>query len=332
MNSDLGASGRLAREACAEFPNASSRALARMLRKNHPRVYVSEDTARAAIRYARGERPSHGGATTLRPVARVPLPVIPESFGKKRGEFPVSGPASILVLCDAHIPYHDKRAIEAAVKTGKRRGVTGLYLNGDWADFYRVSRFERDPEARRLPEEIDAVKDSLAYLRDQFPKARIWYRKGNHEHRYDAYLRACAPELLGLDGLGLDKILRLDDFGITSIDEYTPVLFGHYLYGIHGNEYGSGTGSPVNPARGLLLKTKQCSFCGHFHRTSEQPERTLAQKQLAAWSVGCLCDLHPEYASQNQWNHGHAVLELDRAGGFCFLNMRSEGGKVYGDA
>ena len=330
--SDITASGRLARQACAAFPRAGSLTLGRMLHADHPLVFASYDTARRAVRYARGECASGGGCKTPHPVARIPLAVIPESFSKKRSDFMIDGPARILVMCDAHIPYHDKGAVEAAVKTGKRRAVTGVYLGGDWADFYRVSQFERDPEARRLPDEINAVRDSLAYLRDQFPKARIWYRKGNHERRYDSYLRISAPELLGLDCMGLDGVLGLSDMGITYIDEYTPIKFGKHLYGLHGNEYGGGAGSPVNPARGLLLKTKQCSFCGHWHRTSEQPDRTLAQTQLAAWSVGCLCDLHPEYASQNQWNHGHAILTIDRAGGFCFLNLRSEGGKVYGDA
>jgi hypothetical protein len=46
------------------------------------------------------------------------------------------------------------------------------------------------------------------------------------------------------------------------------------------------------------------------------------------WSQGCLCDLHPEYARTNKWNHGFAVIETAANREFEVLNYRVQDGKV----
>lgn len=326
-NGTTEASGRLARQACQKFPAASTSALSRILRRDHPKVYPNFNAARCAVRYVRGEK---DGATGYKHPQVVPRQVaMPKSASKHRAPKIITDPLRSLLLCDAHIPYHDAKAIEAAIGTGLEYNVGCVVLGGDWGDFYRCSHYERDPETRRLKDELQDNRDSLVYLRQKFPKARIIYRKGNHEHRLTAYMRYHCEELLGIAEFEIPALLDLDAMGIECVDEYTPIRFGEYLHFIHGNEYGGGAGSPVNPARGLALKTKACSMCGHFHRSSEHTERSIAKHQLSTWSVGCLCDLHPDYASQNQWNHGHAIIELDVKGGFKVHNFRSQDGKVY---
>ena len=85
--------------------------------------------------------------------------------------------------------------------------------------------------------------------------------------------------------------------------------------------------SPVNPARGLFLKGYECAIESHYHRTSEHTEPTLLDKVITTWSLGCLCDLHPDYAPLNKWNHGFGLLYIDDKG-WKFVNKRIVQGEV----
>jgi hypothetical protein len=49
-------------------------------------------------------------------------------------------------------------------------------------------------------------------------------------------------------------------------------------------------------------------MCFHFHQTSEHTEPTISGEIITCWSVGCLCNLHPEYMPLNKWNHGFAEI------------------------
>jgi hypothetical protein len=40
------------------------------------------------------------------------------------------------------------------------------------------------------------------------------------------------------------------------------------------------------------------------------------------WSTGCLCDLTPQYARVNRWNHGMAFVEVANDGSFNVSNFR----------
>ena len=53
-----------------------------------------------------------------------------------------------------------------------------------------------------------------------------------------------------------------------------------------------------------------CTIAGHRHQTSEHAFKTADNKHIHCWSLGCLCDMQPEYAVLNKWNHGFATIEL----------------------
>ena len=79
----------------------------------------------------------------------------------------------------------------------------------------------------------------------------------------------------------------------------------------------------LNPARGLFLKTKSWAMCGHSHTTSEHTERDIRGTILTTWSVGCLCDLSPDYhAFGNNWNWGVSIVETQANGDFQVDNRR----------
>jgi hypothetical protein len=98
---------------------------------------------------------------------------------------------------------------------------------------------------------------------------------------------------------------------------------------LHGHEWVKGLVNPVNPARGAFLRTIDCTLVGHGHRTSQHTETSTTGRQITCYSLGCLCQLHPDYAVLNRWNHGFGVLDTTQAGEWRFVNYRILGGKVY---
>jgi len=242
--------------------------------------------------------------------------------------YKVYGPANVLVFSDVHIPYADARAVRTMFGWVKGQRISHVLLNGDIADFYGVSRWETNPLERNFPEEIRKVRKFLASVREKFPKAKIIYKLGNHEERYQKFLWQKAPEFLGLDDVSLPRLLRCDDLDITTIQDKRPILLGRLLTAVHGHEYVFQISNPVNAARGLFLRAKSHVIGGHFHQSSQHTERAITQKVIGAWSVGCLCDLHPEYRPLNNWNHGFAMVQITKTGGFTVQNYTIIDGKV----
>ena len=78
-----------------------------------------------------------------------------------------------LVISDIHIPYHDDEALEVALKAGEKAKVDTVVLLGDVLDFYRISRFSKDPRRKSVTLEMEEGRAFLEQLRKRFPKARI---------------------------------------------------------------------------------------------------------------------------------------------------------------
>lgn len=228
----------------------------------------------------------------------------------------------IIVGADAHIPYHDSATIELFINRAVSIGAKTILLNGDWLDCYQLSRFQRDPRMRRIEEEMGTAHQIFSAIRSACPDARIIYKYGNHEERYDSYLMRQAPDLAGLKSSKLENQaeLGLAELKIEVVDNRRVVKADH-LYIIHGHEYGSGVSSPVNPARGLYLKTKKSAMCGHYHQSSEHTETAINGDVATCWSGGCLCGLHPQYMPLNKWNHGFTEIQYED-GFFTVRNRR----------
>jgi hypothetical protein len=155
----------------------------------------------------------------------------------------------------------------------------------------------------------------------------IW-KLGNHEDRIEKYLMAQAPALVGVKALQTSSLFELTGKEIDIVKANNPIRH-RALTLIHGNEYGATFTPPVNAARGLFLKANACVVGAHRHTTSEHTETTLRGEVITCWAIGCGCDLHPEYAPLNKWNHGHGYLETTAKGEFWkFHNKRIVKGVV----
>tara|TARA_Y100000114_G_scaffold124573_1_gene120411 strand:- start:47 stop:826 length:780 start_codon:yes stop_codon:yes gene_type:complete len=244
-----------------------------------------------------------------------------------RAPLQINGPRRVLFLSDIHIPFHDNKAIAAAIDFGLKERVTDVWLNGDILDFYSLSSFEKDPRERRFVDELEMAKSFVDAVATAFPDANIWAKMGNHENRFDRYLAARAPELLGVPSFSLDRVLSDAGLSVNYVEDWRIARFGK-LFVVHGHEVGRGSGGQ-HPARWLHLRTQHSSVCGHFHRTSEFTTKDINGKISTSWSVGCLCDLSPDYLQHNQWNHGFGFVEIRKSGSFSFQNMRIVDGVVY---
>lgn len=231
------------------------------------------------------------------------------------------------LICDVHVPYHNLEALTIAIKELKQSKIEGLVINGDLIDFYAISSFLKDPRKRNLGDEVIRTRQFFEALRNVFPNIPIIYKGGNHEARYDRFIIEKMPDFLALNEFDLPSVLRLSDQDITYVHDTRIILMGK-LHVVHGHEIGKSFAPPVNVARGLYLKTKVNTICGHHHQTSEHAEKSLDDKVVGCWSVGCLAELKPDYARINKYNHGFAEIELDNNGDFEVRNRKIINGKA----
>jgi predicted phosphodiesterase len=314
--------GDLAKQYLRRYSTTSTLQIARILSKEHPLIFGDIEQARQVVRYYRGAQGKENrqylkDTEFIRPIEQA-LQDKYNPYGLPPAETddwsPVSLPFSKgrgLVLADLHIPYHDIEAITATFDWAKNSGYTDFVLfDGDISDCYQLSRFEKDPRKRAFKSELDDFKSLLDATSKVFPKAQIILKYGNHDNSLEFYLRRRAPELLGLETYIMDDYIGLKARGIFTVPHDVPIKVGK-LNILHGHELQS-LSTAVNPSRGAYLKALECVLIAHSHRTSQHAEMSMSGRLDTAWSIGCLCQLHPEYARLNKWNHGCAGLEVDK--------------------
>ena len=320
-------------EVLKDFPEAGSLTLAKILHRDHPDLWLDVEQARTWVRYKKGlkgessrEKESEYHRTPREPGD--PFGKLPKSLVALDESAPYKLSCNrCLVLADVHIPYHDDTALRVALKHAQKEGIDAIVLLGDLMDCYAVSSYVTDPRQRNMAGEIRATKEFLRTLRNVWPDAKIVYKAGNHEERWERYLFCRAPDVIGISDFEIDQVLALDDLGITWLDRMRHVRIDH-LNLVHGHEFGQSAYSPVNAARGLFLRSTAIAMCGHWHQTSQHSETTMDDNSIACWSIGTLGDLHPRYKRYNaRWNHGFAIVEVD--GGFRVKNHRIVKGVVY---
>jgi predicted phosphodiesterase len=318
------------RKLIEKFPKHGALTIAKAAYKERPEWFTSVETARDAVRSILG---SHGGTNTvyakeLRRDKRSPGQKVEMPQSKAKPWLPFDLQASkVAIFSDVHVPYHRADAVDACITKFEKFKPDCILLNGDIADCFSISRWEKDPRARNFKEEVQCVVQFLSFIRSKFPKARIVYKLGNHEERWYSYLFLKAPELVGLEFTDFASLVHASDYGIEVIDQQRIVNLGK-LPVLHGHELPKGLTNPVNPARGAFLRTIDCVLIGHHHRTSEHTEQSMGGRMITTWSTGCLCDLTPEYARLNRWNHGAAHVEISNGGDFHVTNFRIREGQL----
>ena len=320
---------------CREYikkypPNTPNAKLARIILKENPLMFDNVEYIRVQIRKILGKSGNSFVAKQDKIYKDMPNKVtnpykLPASDETEFKPFVIKA-SKVLVLSDIHIPYHSISALTAVFDYTKKMKIDAILLNGDILDFFGLSRYCKDPKKRNFADELKAFEDFMNILNDIY-KCKVYLKIGNHEERYNHFLWQKAGEISNVEEFQLEEIIKKRAKNVTIIGEKRIIKLGH-LNVLHGHEFAGGVFSPVNIARGLFLKAKVSAMQGHNHQTSEHSESNLEGKLTTTFSLGCLCELNPEYMPINKWNHGFAIVDIDAKGNFEVQNKRILKGKV----
>jgi|ETNvirnome_6_100_1030635.scaffolds.fasta_scaffold01475_10 predicted phosphodiesterase len=323
-------------DALKRFPDAPSLTLAKKIYKENKNIFKDVDSVRSIVRRFRGQKGANQRKASpdkqhfktrgkFNPFDKLPKGIKCMSEAKY---YTIKGKKT-LILSDAHIPYHEKEPLQIALEYGRDAEVDTILLNGDFWDCYMLSTFTKDIRKRSVAKELKTVHEILDIIIDNFPNAKIIYKLGNHEDRWENFLKVKAPELLDLKISSYDEILGTEYRNIDIARKGTIMRIGA-LNIVHGHEFGRSVFSPVNAARGVFLRGHECCLLGHYHQSSNHTESSMNDNVVSCWSVGCLCDLRPEYKPINiKWQHGFAIVESLGGKEFAVSNKKIIKGKVY---
>lgn len=329
----LKASNKIVREMCKKHPDAPSRTIARLLHEKYPHEWESVEAARNDVRRVRGNNGPQARRVTqdkslYRPNGEHCTIHVPDGLKQTKDPKHFHDAGKWLIIGDLHIPYHDARAVREAVTYGLDHGCKHLLINGDYYDFYQLSEYDRDPSKRDPEREMKVGRPILQQLAEKFTGRKV-FKVGNHEDRYERYLAKRAGAVLGIKAFRLDRVLGLKKLGFEYVASKQFYKIGK-LSGFHGHELPKGLTNPVNIGRGVFMRVDESAFVNHWHRTSTHIETSgLKTRTITCYSLGCLCDLFPEYAPVNKWNHGFAVLDVAEEGTWNMMNRTIVNGTVY---
>ena len=173
--------GEICAAALKKFPKTPILTLAKKVYEENSLHFTGVEHARDILRYYTGlkgkkNRKKVANKETLRDAAYTynPFDDIPESFEEIREPYILStSTKKILVLSDIHFPYHNVKALRAAIAYGIKEGVDCIILNGDILDFYGLSDFSKDPSKPKFREEIKLGPSYMSSHLGLCPSARL---------------------------------------------------------------------------------------------------------------------------------------------------------------
>lgn len=292
------------------YPNTANLTLAKKIYSEHPDKFKSIEDIRTSIRYYRGSRGDNERKKAKHYI---------DYFEKLKTELPKGETEKIepyflpkdrkkvLIISDIHLPYHDDKALFGAIQFGLENKVDTIYINGDLLDMATISKHDNLVSKTSVKYEIDCAKIFLKGLRENFPNALIIYKYGNHDLRFDKWIRLKAPELLDIEHIMLSEILGLRELDIIQLDSAQWCYMWEYVV-LHGHELPIKSGG-INPARSTRLKLNRPAIIGHFHRMNRDIATIMGKEQYSVYSNGCLCDLSPNYMPINDWNHSCILVD-----------------------
>ena len=327
----------ICREYRKKFPDLPTKTLSRKIynENNNHLVFTDSESIRTMLRHIEGKtgdknRKTMKDKTFFKEEPRPMNPYkLPESDAVKTDKF-ILPEGKMGIISDIHVPFHDVEALTLVIDYLKAQNITSLLLNGDLFDFYGASRFLKDPRKRRIHEEIEIGCELLRVLKREL-NCEIFFKVGNHDERLEHYLWQKVieiPQLMDLQeikDLTLEKILRKRlDFDFIDSKQFMSFCG---LTIAHGHEARQ-MFVPVNPARGAFTKFKASILISHHHQTSSHAEKTVNDELIVTHSIGCLCELKPDYVPMNNYSHGFAVV--NGAGTeYHVQNLRIIKGKIY---
>ena len=197
----------------------------------------------------------------------------------------------------------------------------GVLLNGDNLDAVSISRHAKIPGwTPDLQVELDFHHEIYRQVRTVHD-GDLYDTGGNHDlvDRLAAYLTHTAKELAGLRSLRVDKLLGLDDFGVSlfhggsivSPEGTEDAKHGFMMFGFYRVHHGVKTGKV--PAADELKAAGRSGQSGHVHRASLAFGTTERDEALSWMSTPCACRHEAARAYMKGctgWQRGFGYTEL----------------------
>lgn len=222
----------------------------------------------------------------------------------------------VLFVPDTHAPYHDERAWQLMLKAARALEPEIIVHLGDLADFYRISRFSKDP-SRQLDfaGEVAVCKDKLDELGTLGPDRKVFIA-GNHEARLHSYLCDKAPELFGF--ISLEHLFGLEQRGWEYVPYKDDIKIG-CVYVTHDVGY-----SGKYAARRSLETYQHSVVTAHTHRLDYVVEGDSTGERAVSAAFGWLGDVEQvDYMHRRravkEWALAFGVGWLERKTGHMFL-------------
>lgn len=216
----------------------------------------------------------------------------------------------IACLPDCHVPFHDKRGLELAIRVIKHFKPDVLVHIGDLVDFYSISAHRKDPaKSRSFLDELNESHKVLNELDGLAP--RKIFCEGNHESRLQRYVFDQAPEMYGY--LNVESALQLKERGWEFYPYQEIATVGKQGF-VHDLGFAG-----VNACRQTSLAYPGHIVFGHTHRFGLFTAGNLRRETYTCWNIGWLGDSRkvdylPSVKVKLDWTKGLMLIEMDAEG------------------
>jgi predicted phosphodiesterase len=285
---------------CRESDIPFSRDVYRAVAKHLDLAYKSD----AAVRTHYGSWDSGVNAAylDLGPVESGPQEEF--SFLKQRYVKP-DVPYRILVLPDIHVPFDNKKAVDAALQAGEMYEPDEVIQLGDLMDCYKLSQFTKEPErGANFQGELDEGTEMLRQIKKRTGAQRATMLEGNHEERLRRYLLTQAGALSNLRVLTIPTLLKLEEIGWDFMEahEFYAINNVHFTHGEYAQKYSS---------RKHMEQYGVTIIHGHTHKLQWHCNKFI-DRQIEAWEFGCLSSLNVsrDYIKCANWQHGFGTVTV----------------------
>lgn len=251
-----------------------------------------------------------------------------------------SGSFIRVMVPDVHGCFHDSPALSAFLYDLKSLSPREVVIMGDILDcggfLAEHHTWGYVAEADYCYEDdISAANAVLDEIQKAAPNAKIYFLEGNHERRVETW---CLTALTRskksgknsykdvkrlTDALAPESVLHLEERGI---EYFKQGRFYHDLniratiklgdcHFTHGSRAGQ------NAAAATLRDFGAPVVFAHTHQIQQASGNNVSSGTMAAWNVGCLCDLQPLYGHDRKtnWNHGYGVQFVNPSGNFAHV-------------
>jgi len=216
---------------------------------------------------------------------------------------------------DYHFPYQDDSCVDAFFRFIKKEKPDDIFFGGDIADFYQLSRFDKDPN-RMSPKsfafELLQIREFFCRCRKTCPEANIVFIEGNHEARLQKYLNEKCPVFAWEDLKEFEDLPSLRIRSLFGLEKYNIIhRTDHYKYGkfiiCHGDVVRKHAGYS---AKAEFDRNGCNGLSGHTHRDGKYSVRNRGGNWV--WYENyCMCDLQPSYIKGvSNWSQGFSSILL----------------------